>query len=80
MTSTKPRGNEQFMRYVQNPVFNFLCDHYFRLEIDGWHRIPDEASLLIGIHSGGALTMDAGRRDENIGGTSTLDAKFPALT
>src|ERR1700757_1376053 len=51
--------NERFMRYVQNPVFNFLCDHYFRLEIDGWHRIPDEPSLLIGIHSGGALTMDA---------------------
>ena len=47
------------MRYVQNPVWNFLCDHYFRLEIDGWHRIPDEPSLLIGIHSGGALTMDA---------------------
>jgi 1-acyl-sn-glycerol-3-phosphate acyltransferase len=51
--------NEQFMRYVQNPIWNFLCDHYFRLEIDGWHRIPDETSLLIGIHSGGSLTMDA---------------------
>nr|WP_231995941.1 lysophospholipid acyltransferase family protein [Mycobacterium sp. 852002-51163_SCH5372311] len=58
---TEPlRGpNEKFMRYIQNPVWNFLCDHYFRLEIDGWHRIPDEPSLLIGIHSGGALTMDA---------------------
>lgn len=51
--------NEQFMRYFQNPVWNFLCDHYFRLEIEGWHRIPDEPSLLIGIHSGGSLTMDA---------------------
>jgi 1-acyl-sn-glycerol-3-phosphate acyltransferase len=51
--------NETFMRYVQNPLFNLLCDHYFRLETDGWHRIPDEPSLLIGIHSGGALTMDA---------------------
>jgi 1-acyl-sn-glycerol-3-phosphate acyltransferase len=51
--------NEQFMRYVQNPIWNLLCDHYFRLEIDGWHRIPDETSLLIGIHSGGSLTMDA---------------------
>ena len=51
--------NEQFMRYVQNPVWNFLCDHYFRLDIDGWHRIPDETSLLIGIPSGGSLTMDA---------------------
>jgi 1-acyl-sn-glycerol-3-phosphate acyltransferase len=51
--------NQAFMRYLQNPVWNFLCDHYFRLEIDGWHRIPDEPSLVIGIHSGGALTMDA---------------------
>jgi 1-acyl-sn-glycerol-3-phosphate acyltransferase len=47
------------MRYFQNPVWNFLCDHYFRLEIEGWHRIPAEPSLLIGIHSGGSLTMDA---------------------
>jgi 1-acyl-sn-glycerol-3-phosphate acyltransferase len=51
--------SEQFMRYFQNPVWNFLCDNYFRLEINGWHRIPDETSLLIGIHSGGSLTMDA---------------------
>jgi 1-acyl-sn-glycerol-3-phosphate acyltransferase len=51
--------NEAFMRYLQNPVWDFLCDHYFRLEIDGWHRIPDEPSLVIGIHSGGSLTMDA---------------------
>lgn len=51
--------NERFMRTVQSPVWDFLCDHYFRLEIEGWHRIPDETSLLIGIHSGGSLTMDA---------------------
>lgn len=51
--------NQQFMRYVQNPIWNFPCDNYFRVEIDGWHRIPDEPSLLIGIHSGGSLTMDA---------------------
>jgi 1-acyl-sn-glycerol-3-phosphate acyltransferase len=57
MTSDGP--NETFMRVLQNPVWNLLCDHYFRLEIDGWHRIPDEPSLVIGVHSGGALTMDA---------------------
>jgi len=34
-------------------------DYYFRLEIDGWERIPDEPVLLIGVHSGGPLTMDA---------------------
>lgn len=51
--------DEQFMRLLQSPVWDFLCDHYFRLETDGWHRIPDEPSLVIGVHSGGALTMDA---------------------
>ena len=51
--------NERFMKTVQNPIWDFLCDHYFRLEIDGWHRIPDDPSLLIGVHSGGSLTMDA---------------------
>jgi 1-acyl-sn-glycerol-3-phosphate acyltransferase len=57
--ATSDGPNEQFMRYVQNPLWNFLCDHYFRLDIDGWHRIPPEPSLLIGVHSGGSLTMDA---------------------
>jgi 1-acyl-sn-glycerol-3-phosphate acyltransferase len=57
MTSDGP--NETFMRTFQKPVWDFLCDHYFRLDIDGWHRIPDEPSLLIGIHGGGSLTMDA---------------------
>lgn len=59
---SEPKGpsgpSEQLMRY-SNPIWNFLCDNYFRLEIDGWDRIPDETSLLIGIHSGGSLTMDA---------------------
>ena len=51
--------NERFMKLLQDPVWDFLCDHYFRLEIDGWHRLPDDPSLLIGIHGGGSLTMDA---------------------
>lgn len=51
--------NQRFMELVQNPVWDFLCDRYFRLEIEGWERIPAEPSLVIGIHSGGSLTMDA---------------------
>ena len=43
----------------QSPIWNRLMDRYFRLELDGWENIPDEPSLLIGIHSGGPLTMDA---------------------
>ncbi|TDG12187.1 acyltransferase family protein [Seongchinamella unica] len=43
----------------QMGIWNRLMDHYFRLEVDGWDRIPDEPVLLIGVHSGGPLTMDA---------------------
>ena len=43
----------------QSPIWNRLMDRYFRLELDGWENVPDEPSLLIGIHSGGPLTMDA---------------------
>jgi 1-acyl-sn-glycerol-3-phosphate acyltransferase len=50
--------NPTLMR-LQMPVWNFLMDHYFRMEMDGWHRLPAGPSLLVGVHSGGSLTMDA---------------------
>jgi 1-acyl-sn-glycerol-3-phosphate acyltransferase len=50
--------NQRLMR-AQGPVWNALCKYYFRLETSGWDRLPEETSLLIGVHSGGALTMDA---------------------
>lgn len=36
-----------------------LMDYYFRLEIGGWEKLPSQPALLIGVHSGGPLTMDA---------------------
>ena len=36
-----------------------LMDYYFRLEIGGWENLPKQPALLIGVHSGGPLTMDA---------------------
>jgi 1-acyl-sn-glycerol-3-phosphate acyltransferase len=50
--------DHSFMR-LQMPVWNFLMDHYFRMEMDGWQRLPERPSLLVGVHSGGSLTMDA---------------------
>lgn len=47
------------LMHRQRHFWNFLMDHYFRMEFDGWHRLPDEPCLLIGNHSGGSLTMDA---------------------
>jgi 1-acyl-sn-glycerol-3-phosphate acyltransferase len=50
--------NEGFLE-AQKHILNFVADHYFRVEFDGWHRVPDENCLVVGVHSGGALTMDA---------------------
>jgi 1-acyl-sn-glycerol-3-phosphate acyltransferase len=44
---------------LQMPIWNLLMDHYFRMEMEGWHRLPPGPVLLIGVHSGGSLTMDA---------------------
>jgi len=52
-------GPDPELMNAQAPLWNALMDYYFRLEIAGWERIPDEPSLLIGVHSGGPLTMDA---------------------
>jgi 1-acyl-sn-glycerol-3-phosphate acyltransferase len=52
-------GPDPQLMDAQAPLWNALMDYYFRLEIGGWERLPDESSLLIGIHSGGPLTMDA---------------------
>lgn len=43
----------------QMMVWNVLLDYYFRSETTGWERLPEEPSMLIGIHSGTWLTMDA---------------------
>jgi 1-acyl-sn-glycerol-3-phosphate acyltransferase len=53
------KGPNQGVLRAQKHVWIALCDHYFRLETSGWERLPQETSLLIGNHSGGALTMDA---------------------
>jgi 1-acyl-sn-glycerol-3-phosphate acyltransferase len=50
--------NETLMK-LQQPFVDFLEKYYFRLEVDGWERVPDRTCLVIGVHSGGALTMDA---------------------
>ncbi len=43
----------------QRHFWNFVNDHYFRVEIGGWHRLPEEPSLLVGIHSSSVLPMEA---------------------
>jgi 1-acyl-sn-glycerol-3-phosphate acyltransferase len=42
-------------KYFWNP----LMDYWFRMEIEGWERIPEPPALLIGIHSGAPFVWDA---------------------
>jgi 1-acyl-sn-glycerol-3-phosphate acyltransferase len=42
-------------KYLWNP----LMDYWFRMEIEGWDRLPDPPALLIGIHSGAPFVWDA---------------------
>jgi 1-acyl-sn-glycerol-3-phosphate acyltransferase len=44
---------------AQQPLYDLINKYYFRLEVDGWERVPEQTCLVIGVHSGGALTMDA---------------------
>jgi 1-acyl-sn-glycerol-3-phosphate acyltransferase len=59
MSAAALRRRDARLMVLQRPVWSVLCDHYFRLEVSGWERLPAEPSLLVGVHSGGALTMDA---------------------
>jgi 1-acyl-sn-glycerol-3-phosphate acyltransferase len=42
-------------KYLWNP----LMDYWFRMEIEGWEKIPEPPVLLVGIHSGAPFVWDA---------------------
>src|SRR3954466_9661100 len=42
-------------KYFWNP----LIDYWFRMEMEGWERLPEPPALLIGIHSGAPFVWDA---------------------
>lgn len=52
-------GPDPTLMERQSGIWNMLMDRYFRLEFDGFANLPDEPCLLVGVHSGGPLTMDA---------------------
>ena len=53
-----PELDERFVN-AQQPFWNLLLDYYFRYEIRGWDRLPEAPCLLVGIHAGGILPIDA---------------------
>jgi 1-acyl-sn-glycerol-3-phosphate acyltransferase len=48
-------GLMERQKYLWNP----LMDYWFRMEIEGWEKLPDPPALLIGIHSGAPFVWDA---------------------
>ncbi len=48
-------GFMEAQKYVWNP----LMDVWFRMEIEGWEKLPESPALLIGIHSGAPFVWDA---------------------
>ena len=55
----EPNPPNELLMKVQQPLVDALGKYYFRVEVTGWERVPEETCLVIGVHSGGALTMDA---------------------
>jgi 1-acyl-sn-glycerol-3-phosphate acyltransferase len=53
-----PEPDAGFIK-AQQPFWNLLLDHYFRYEVRGWERLPDGPVLVVGIHAGGILPIDA---------------------
>lgn len=43
----------------QRYLWNFVEDHYFRMEIEGWHRLPDPPALIVGVHAAGIFPVEA---------------------
>ena len=44
---------------LQKYLFNPLMDYWFRMEIEGFEKLPDPPVLLIGVHSGAPFVWDA---------------------
>ena len=44
---------------AQKYFWNPLMDYWFRMEIEGFEKLPDPPALLIGIHSGAPFVWDA---------------------
>ena len=51
----------QDLRFVelQKFLWNPLIDYWFRMEVEGWDRLPEPPVLLVGIHSGAPFPWDA---------------------
>ncbi|MGQ0622987.1 MAG: lysophospholipid acyltransferase family protein [Panacagrimonas sp.] len=51
-------ADADYMQRIK-PIVDFALDKYFRVETTGWERLPKGPCLLVGVHAGTWLTMDA---------------------
>jgi 1-acyl-sn-glycerol-3-phosphate acyltransferase len=52
-------GPDQASMEIQKYFWNPLMDYWFRMEVEGWDRLPEPPALLIGIHTGAPFVWDA---------------------
>lgn len=52
-------GPDQASMELQKYFWNPLMDYWFRMEMEGWDRLPEPPALLIGIHTGAPFVWDA---------------------
>jgi 1-acyl-sn-glycerol-3-phosphate acyltransferase len=50
-----PSGWMELQKYLWNP----LMDYWFRMEVDGWEKIPPPPALFVGVHAGAPFVWDA---------------------
>src|SRR3954452_15479243 len=53
------RDQDTTLMEIQKYFWNPLMDYWFRMEIEGWDKLPEAPCLLIGIHSGAPFVWDA---------------------
>ncbi|MCD6061103.1 MAG: Conserved hypothetical rane protein [Moraxellaceae bacterium] len=54
-----PAGVDMDFAHRTERFWRFVHDKYFRVETTGWERLPDGPNMLVGVHAGTWLTMDA---------------------
>jgi 1-acyl-sn-glycerol-3-phosphate acyltransferase len=52
-------GPDQASMELQKYFWNPLMDYWFRMEMEGWDRLPEPPALLVGIHTGAPFVWDA---------------------
>ena len=58
-SATTVEGPNQTLMRAIKPFWALASDLYFRAEFEGWERLPKRPSLLVSVHAGAALTIDA---------------------